>query len=59
VSAYQLWAAEDGSWGGGEVVVIDTTLMTDEQIQVAAQRLDEASDGERLEVARQIRDERS
>jgi hypothetical protein len=59
VSAYQLWVAADGSWGGGEVVVIETTDWTADEIDAAGSRLDEARDRDRLEVAQQIVAERA
>ena len=55
---YQLWVAADGSWGGGKVVVIPTGDWTADEIDAANERLDEARDCERMEVAMQIAAER-
>lgn len=54
----RLWAAEDGSWGSCDVVVIDTSDWTDEEIDAAADRLEVAFQYARVDVAQQILEER-
>jgi hypothetical protein len=42
-----LWVADDGSYGYGKLLMFDTESWTDEDFN----RLDEASDSERVDVA--------
>jgi hypothetical protein len=42
-----LWVADDGSYGYGKLLMFDTASWTDEDFN----RLDEASDSERVDVA--------
>ena len=49
-----IWVAADGSWGDGEIDIIDTTLWTGEDFDAVEQ----ASDDERLDVARALRDKK-
>jgi hypothetical protein len=46
----QIWVAADGSWGSGEIAIINTEGWTDRDFTAVA----EANDNERLEVAQSI-----
>ena len=45
-----MWVTDDGSYGSGEVLIIDTTNWTDAEHE----QLEDASDSERLEIAYEI-----
>jgi len=45
-----LWVADDGSYGSGNMVVVDTRYWTDENWA----DFEEASDGERMDLALEI-----
>lgn len=45
-----IWVADDGSWGGGIVEIFDISQWTESEVE----QVEEASDGERLDIARRI-----
>jgi hypothetical protein len=45
-----MWVTDDGSYGTGEVLIIDTTNWTDAELE----QVSDASDNERIEIAYQI-----
>jgi hypothetical protein len=45
-----MWVTEDGSYGSGEVLIIDTTNWTDAELE----QVSNAGENERIEIAYQI-----
>jgi hypothetical protein len=50
-----MWVADDGSFGSGEVIEFDTSRWTEEDFE----EVDNASDSERLSIAKRINHERN
>ena len=46
----EVWVADDGSYGSGQLEIFDTSAWSEAEIE----ELDDASDSERLETAREI-----
>lgn len=45
-----MWVTDDGSYGTGEVLIIDTSKWTDAELE----QVSDASDNERIEIAYEI-----